>query len=342
MLFQEEGNIVMPRETFRKIIVTEELIEKINPENKRLVERFIKEKSTRTSAVTIKNYRSDSNIFFVWNVLHNENKLFTDMKKLEFSDFFSFTTEELKWGSARNNRMRSFLSSLSIFIEKFLDEQYPNFRNIILKTIESVPKEMRREKTILSDEQVISLLDWLSNKDSQMACWLALAAYSGSRFSELLRFTTDILDENHTAFGDLFMETLKPIKTKGRGRDGKMLYKYILKDKFLPYYKRWLADREALLVKTKQEDHKSLFVKDDGTPATDGTIRSWVLTMENHLGVNLYPHALRHFLVTEFSRKNIPPMLIKDLVGWSGLEMVNLYNDLTSKDKVWTELDNLK
>jgi len=35
-------------------------------------------------------------------------------------------------------------------------------------------------------------------------------------------------------------------------------------------------------------------------------------------------------------------MLIKDLVGWSGLEMVNLYNDLTSKDKEWSELDNLK
>ncbi|SRR5258706_3704753 len=331
----------MPRKTFVKKIVTEELVEKINSENKKLSNLFLKEKSTRCSNLTIKSYRSDSNIFFVWNLQFNNNKSFVDIKKLEFSDFFSFTTNELQYGSARNNRLRSFLSSFSIFIEKFMDEEYPSFRNIVLKTIESVPKEMRREKTILSTEQVESLLIWCANKNSQMACWLALAVYSGSRFSELLRFTTDILDENHTAFGDLFMETTRQIKTKGRGKSGKLLYKYILKDKFLPYYKQWITDREVFL-KEKGLSHLFLFVKEDGTSATEGTIRSWVATMENFLQVNVYPHALRHYLVTEFSRKNIPPMLIKDLVGWTSLEMVSLYDDTTSKDKVWTELDNLK
>ena len=331
----------MARKTYRQIIVTEELIQQINPINKGLVEKFLKEKATRTSPATIKNYTSSSNIFFVWNVLYNENKVFTDIKKLEFSNFFSFTTDELRWGSARNNGVRSFLSSLSIFIEKFMDDEYPNFRNIVLKTIESVPKEFRREKTILSNEQVESLLQHLSETDSQKACWFALAAFSGSRFSEILRFTTDILDSNHTAFGDLFMETKKQIKTKGRGREGKLLFKYILKDRFLPYYEKWITDREVIM-KEKNQEHTSLFIREDGTPATDGTIRSWVTSMETFLGVNVYPHCLRHFLVTEFSRKNIPAMLIKDLVGWSGLEMVNLYNDLTSKDKTWTELDNLK
>lgn len=331
----------MARKTFRKVIVTEELLQQVNPENKKLVERFLKEKATRTSEVTIKNYKSDSNIFFVWNLQNNNNKLFTDIKKLELSDFFSFTTEELNWGSARNNRVRSFLSSLSIFIEKFLDEEYPNFRNIVLKTIESVPKEARREKTILTDEQIENLLKYLSETDSQKACWLALAAYSGSRFSELLRFTTDIIDKNHTAFGDLFIETLKKIKTKGRGREGKLLYKYILKDKFLPYYEKWIEERKDILEKTGKS-HTFLFVKDDGNPATDGTVRSWISTMEKYLGVNLYPHALRHFLVTEFSRKNIPPMLIKDLVGWSSINMVEIYNDLESKDREWQELNNLK
>lgn len=331
----------MARKTYRKIIVTNKLIEQINPENKRLSDLFLKEKATRTSPITIKNYKSCSNIFFVWNLLYNENKNFTDIKKLEFSDFFSFATHELKYGSARSNGLRSFLSSLSIFIEKFLDDQYPNFRNIVLKTIESVPKEFRREKTILSNEQVESLLKHLSETDSQRACWFALAAFSGSRFSELLRFTTDILDPNYTAFGDLFMETKKQIKTKGRGIGGKLLFKYILKDRFLPYYEKWITDREAIM-QEKNQDHTSLFIREDGSPATDGTIRSWVTSMETFLGVNVYPHCFRHFLVTEFSRKNIPAILIKDLVGWSGLEMVNLYNDLTSKDKEWTELDNLK
>ncbi len=331
----------MSRSTFKKKIVTEELIQEINPVNIKLTEQFLREKSTRCSDATVKSYQSDANIFFVWNLLHNENKEFTRIKKLDFSDFFYYTTGELRYGSSRNNRMRSFLSSLSIFIEKFLDDDYPDFRNIILKTIESVPKEVRREKTILSVEQIEDLLKHLSETDSQKAFWLSLACYSGSRFAELLRFTTDILDENHTAFGNLFMETIKPIKTKGRGRGGKMLYKYILTDKFLPYYKTWLVDRQAIMDKTGQE-HMFFFIKADGTPATEGTVRSWVNTMENYLGVNLYPHALRHYLTTELSRKNIPPLLIKDLMGWSSLDMVEVYNDLSSKDREWKELENLK
>lgn len=331
----------MTRKTYKRVIVTDELIEKINPVNTKLSVRFLKEKAQRASPVTIKGYASDSNIFFVWNLLHNENKTFTDIKKLEFSDFFSFTTEDLRWGSSRTNRVRSFLSSLSIFIEKFLDEEYPDFRNVILKVIDSVPKDARREKTILSSEQVESLLEHLSKTDSQKAFWLALACYSGSRFSELLRFTTDNLDENHTAFGDIFMETIKPIKTKGRGREGKMLLKYILKDKFLPYYKQWLLDRNEIMKRTGQE-HTFFFIKSDGTPATAGTVRSWVATMETWLGVNLYPHSLRHFITTELSRKNIPPLLVKDLMGWNSLDMVEVYNDLSSKDREWKELDNLR
>ena len=45
-------------------------------------------------------------------------------------------------------------------------------------------------------------------------------------------------------FDNLFLETTKAIVTKGRGVNGKMLKKYILKDMFLPYYKKWLVERE--------------------------------------------------------------------------------------------------
>ena len=331
----------MGRKTFRKIITTPELISQINLENVSLAESFLKEKATRSSSTTINSYRCDLNLFFVWNILNNNNKFFINIKKLEFANFFSFATDELQWGSARCNRLRSTLSSLSQFVERFMDDLYPDFKNIVLKTIQSVPKNERREKTILSNEQVESLLTHFKKTDSQVACWLALAAFSGSRFSELLRFTTDILDENHTAFGDLFLETLKPLITKGRGRDGKLLYKYILRERFLPYYRQWLTDREKIL-KEKKLEHTSLFIKNDGLSATNGTVRSWIVLIEKFLKIPCYPHMFRHFLVTEFSRKNIPPMLIKELVGWSGLEMVSLYNDLSAKDTNWVELENLR
>ena len=331
----------MPRKTFSKKITSPELIAKINPENVKLAKRFLKEKSTRTSDKTIGIYESNLNIFFVWNLLYNDNKPFTEIKKLEFSDFFSFVVDEMKIGASRQNNLRSVLSSMSIFIERFLDEDYPNFRNVILRIVESAPKDLRREKTILTDEQVESLLEHLSNTDAQKACWLALAITSGARFSELLRFDLDIIDINHTAFGDIFIETKKQIKTKGRGKGGKLLYKYILRDKFLPYYNAWMEKRTEIL-KAKGLEHVSMFIKIDGTPATESTVRNWIAEFEEFLGVPFYAHALRHYLTTLLSKKNIPHPLIKEIFGWESLEMVSLYDDASARDKTWKELENFK
>jgi len=331
----------MPRKTFRKKITSKELTKKINPENINLMERFLKEKAIRTSDTTIVVYKSNMIIFFTWNLLHNNNKFFIDIKKLEFSDFFSFSVDEMKVGSSKLNNMRSVLSSFSTFLEKFYDEDYPDFRNVILRVIESSPKELRRKKAILTDEQVVKLLSHLEKKNSQHACWLALAITSGARFSELLNFEVDLIDENKTAFGDIFLETTRQIKTKGRGKSGKLLYKYILREKFLPYYQIWIKKRTKIL-KKKGLEHNRLFIKLDGNPATEATIRGWIVYFENYLKVPFYTHALRHYLTTLLSKQNIPHMLIKEIMGWSSLELVSVYDDSSAKDRSYPELENLK
>jgi len=331
----------MPRQTFRNKITSDELTKQINPENITLMKRFLKEKSTRASDKTIVVYESNLTMFFTWNLLHNENKFFIDIKKLEFADFFSFAVDELKVGSSKLNNMRSTLSSMSNFIEKFFDEQYPTFRNVILTIIDSSPKEERREKTILTDEQIESLLEYLKEEDSQKACWLALAVTSGARFSELLNFEVDLIDEERMAFGDLFLETTRQIKTKGRGKAGKLLYKYILRDKFLPYYRIWIEERKAILEK-KEIEHNYLFIRPDGNQASVSTIKKWVEEFEGYLKVPFYSHAIRHYLTTLLSKKNIPHILIQEIMGWSTLEMVQLYDDQTARDREYKELENLK
>jgi len=330
----------MPRKTFHKKITSEKLLKKVNKKNIELMNRFLKEKSSRVSETTIVVYKSNMEIFLCWNLLHNENKFFIDIKKIEFADFFTFATDEMKLGSARANNIRSTLSSFSNFIEKFFDEDYPNFRNVILRVVESAPKEMRREKTILTDEQIESLLVHLGETNSQKACWLSLAVCSGARFSELLRFETGHIDENRTAFGDLFLETTKQIKTKGRGRNGKLLYKYILRDKFLPYYRIWIKEREEILSK-KGKTHDFMFIREDGEPLTQAGARGWISGFEEFLGVPFYPHALRHYLTTLLSKKNVPHPLIKEIFGWSSINLVETYDDSTAKDRHYKELENL-
>ncbi|TVY09974.1 tyrosine-type recombinase/integrase [Paenibacillus cremeus] len=333
----------MPRKTFKKQITSPELTEQINQKNKKLIDRFLKEKNTRCSDTTIEAYTSDLNIFFTWNLLNNENKFFIEIKKIEFADFFSYCVEELKWGSARFGRMKSCLSSLSEFIIRYYDEDHPNFRNVILKAIESMPRNPVREKTILSEEQVNSLLNHLKNEISrpQEACLLALAIASGARVSEWLRFTTDIIDENNTAFEDMFLETTKKIKTKGRTKTGKMIEKYIIKDIFLPYYKDWLVERERIM-NDKGKDHNSIFIKRDGEPATVETVRGWIEKWELFLGVPFYPHCLRHFITTYMSRLGMSSDFIVEVMGWNSTDMVKVYNDLTAKEKKWKDLEKLK
>ena len=51
---------------------------------------------------------------------------------------------------------------------------------------------------------------------------------SGARCSELVRFTTDMIDYENTAFDGLFLETTSKLKVKGRGVDGKYIERYIL------------------------------------------------------------------------------------------------------------------
>ena len=88
------------RETYRKVITSPELIEQINPKNKQLLDRFLKNFATKRSPNSVVSYRSNFNIFFCWNLLYNDNEEFVKIKKYEMLDFFDFCCTELKWGAA--------------------------------------------------------------------------------------------------------------------------------------------------------------------------------------------------------------------------------------------------
>ena len=333
----------MGRKTFRKVITSDEKWEMVSSKNKNLMDRFLKEKKTRCSSKTVDNYKSDLKIFFTWNMEENDDKFFPNIKKIEFSDFFAFAVEDLKWGSARFARMRSCLSRLSEFVIEVYDEDYPTYRNVILSAIEQMPKEARRKKTILSEEQVDGLLKHLTEiGKEQEACLLALAICSGARKSELLRFDLDIIDENNTVFDDVFIETKEQIKTKGRGREGKLLYKYIIKDLFLPYYHAWLVKRKEIMEANNVEEHNKLFIKRDGTPAQTTTIEGWIEKWEDFLQVPFYLHCLRHYTCTYLARLGVEQELIVEIFGWSSSDMYKIYCDLTAKDKQWKGTTKIK
>jgi site-specific recombinase XerD len=143
------------------------------------------------------------------------------------------------------------------------------------------------------------------------------------------------------AFNNIFIETSKPIKTKGRTKNGKMLTKYIIKDIFWDRYQKWLSIRKEIMDKNGC-DHNYIFIKHDGNPVQSATVRYWVKRIESMLGVPFYPHCLRHYVVSYLCKVGLPYNLIKDIFGWQEINMVSIYDDATAKDKKWEELDDFK
>lgn len=80
---------MMGRTTFKKRITSEEKIRRINSENKKLIEQFLKAKSRTCSEATVKSYRSDLTIFFCW-LVDNGNENYIKVKKRIISEFFTF------------------------------------------------------------------------------------------------------------------------------------------------------------------------------------------------------------------------------------------------------------
>lgn len=321
----------MGRKTVYNNITSPELIEQILPENKQLGEDFLEYlQSIDRSPNTIDQYKSDLQIFWVWNLQNNSNKPFIKITKREFAKFQNYCLNTWEWSSNRVRRVKSVLSSLSNFIENILDEEeeYEGYRAIIRK-IESPVKENVREKTVFEPDELQKLLDHLVEQGKYMqACILALAMYSGRRKAELPRFKVSYFDEENVFLGSLY-KTPEKVKTKGRGSHGKMLDLYVLKREFDPYLKLWLKQREDNGIMSEW-----LFPSKDNQdePIKPETLDNWVDTYTRFLGKDFYWHSLRHFFTTQCLKANLPSSVIQEIIGWDSADMVNLYNDTTTEE----------
>lgn len=320
----------MGRKTKMNSITSPELLARVNNENLRLAEDFYNYlRSVKRSENTISGYESDLNIYWVWNLLHNNNKRFVDVKKRDIVAYQGWLLNENENSPARVRRLRATLSSLSNYIEAVLDDEYPDFRNIIGK-IEAPVNEPVREKTILSDEQCRKLLDTFCERGQyRNACIVALAMCSGRRKAELVRFKVNYFTEENVVFGSLY-KTPEKIRTKGRG-DGKMLTCYTLKKEFKPYFDLWMEQRKKDGVESEW-----LFpsVDNPNEQMNANTINSIMDSCSRILGVPVYAHAFRHYFTTHLVKAGIPEVVVTEILGWADVSMCSVYVDLDADEQI--------
>lgn len=315
----------MARKTTKTLSTSPEILEQVNAQNKELAQEFYKYmKSVKRSPETIEGYKNDIDIFFSYLVTDCNNKSIIDCRMRDFVNFQGYLLDSGNLSPARIRRIKSSVSSFSNAIELLYSDEFPTFRNLIRK-VESPKNEPVRTKTILTQEQIETLLSELVNqKRYEEACCMALAAYSGRRKSELFRFKMSDFDEDKLLFGTLYRSD--PIKLKGRS-GGKFTSCYTLAKQFKPYLDLWIEERGRLGI-------NSIWLfpdrSDYSKARSASAIETWSEHATNILGVDVYPHSFRHAYVTFLAASGLPNNVIVEIMRWeksSGDSMVSIYND---------------
>lgn len=320
----------MGRSTKMNFITSDEKLSQVNPENTQLLRDFLDYlRSVQRSETTIHGYENDIQIAWVWCLENNNNKFFVDWTKRNVVAYQNWLLNNNSNSPARIRRLKAALSSLSNFIESVLDDEYPNFRNIINKVENPVNRPVR-EKTVWEDEELENLLDKLTERGQyEKACFLALAMYSGRRKAELCRFkVSDFDDANLVCDGALYKSA--PIKTKGRG-GGKMINCYTLANRFKPYLDMWMAKRAELHINSEW-----LFPnpRKSDEPISISTVNSWSNTFSRLSGKPAYIHSLRHYFTTSLAKAGIPDGVIQSIVAWESSDMVRIYKDIDADEEI--------
>lgn len=319
----------MSRKTQMNSLTSEELLKQVNLDNQNLLEEFLDYlRSMQRSEGTISGYKHDINIAFVWALQYNNNLPFVEWKKRHIVKYQNWLLNENKNSPARIRRLKASLSSMGNFIEAILDEDYPNYRNIINK-IESPANNPVREKTILTEDDVDNILVTLTKeKKFKKACFFALAVFGGRRKSELCRFRIDDFTPDRLVCNGALYKS-KPLKTKGRG-GGKMLECYTLAKRFQPYLDAWLEER-------KEKGIESVWLfphrDDPSRHISISTANSYATTFSKIANKDVYLHSLRHRLCSYLSESGLPDSVIQQFFGWASGDMVRVYDDSSSDDK---------
>ena len=315
----------MPRTTvYNKNQTLTEDLKHVNRVNSRLEKDYLNYcASNDRSPSTIRQYKNVLDIFFVWNLKENGNPDFVNIKKREFINFFAYGRNEMGWSSNRLAVFRAVLSSLSNYVERILDDEFPTFRNVI-KVLEPIRVEPIREKTVLTPEEIEEIIKMLVEDELyQEACWVALLYSSGMRKAEATQMKVDFFNSSNVVF-DVMYKTPK-IRTKGHGVNGKRVPRYVFAYTFDPYLKLWLNEREKLGI-----NNDYLFVvKKNGEyqPATIVTFNSWARRIGEMFEVDFYAHSMRHAWTTKLKRGGFPDAVIQKLQNWANVDMVAIYDD---------------
>ena len=324
------------RKTKRLKSITDKEFEQVNPDNIELIDDFIIYcESVDKATTTITAYKSNLRIWMMWFKDNLNNKSFLEIQKRDIVKFQNWCLKR-EMSPARIRGLRSAASSLSDYIKSMMDDLAPNFANLI-NDIPAPSLSAVREKTILSDEQIEKLLsDLVEQNRYQQACFVAVLAGSGMRKSEVIQCDVDwFICEKAVLYEGMYVSP--EIRTKGKGKLGKPMKKYIIQDIVDKYIKLWMDEREKLGIESD-----SLFVikrKGEWCGIKGSTVDSWMDLFSRLTEEVCYAHAFRHYAGTWLKRNGVSIDVIRDFFGHNDSATTEIYIDIDASENLAGMLD---
>lgn len=283
----------MTRENVYNNFFDKEIYDKVNPDNKSLLDDYMLElKQNKKSNLTIYQYKNDIRIAFIFIYKKLENRNVLELSKKDFRGYSLYLSEECGVSSARHNRLLSALRSLLTFAEN--EDEY-EYENNVAKKVKGLGSEPVREIFFLTDEQIMKLKNELiKRKDYQKATLLMLAYDSAGRKHELAQC-------NKFSFLDVSKNNTNKVIGKRR------------KSFCLVYFSGTKECAKLWLEQRGEDNIDSMWVVGNGEnkkSADDDNIYNWFMSMRDLLSeiegkeMNFNVHSLRHSCLQNLSENS--------------------------------------
>ena len=265
-------------------IYNEEDWSKVNNENKNIMEDYLDEYRQRKKSLgTIKQYKNDLRILFIYILHQLDNKCIFELKKKDFRRY-NIWLQDKGMSNARVNRLMSACRSMLTYCED--DDEYEYDNNVSLKVhgLEKKPVRTNDDNFFMTFEQVMKVREELLKRgELQLAVLHMLLFDSAGRRNEIYQVKKQgLLNGNKT--------------NKVIGKRGKE-FELVYLDDTKELIKQWLEYRgedniDSLWVKIKKDGTKSEISYE--------TLYDWILKISKILSeiegrkIDIFCHSYRH------------------------------------------------
>lgn len=265
-------------------IYTEEEWNKINPENKSIMEDFLDEyKQRKMKKTTLSQYANDIRIVMIFINRFCNNKCIFELNKRDFRKMSIWLSDDLGMSNARVNRLMSCCRSLLTYCEDSEDYDYDSN---IAKKVHGLPKERVKnddEDFFMDFNQIMKIRKKLLELGELQLCVLHMILFdSGGRRNEIAQIKKEgltISNKTNVVIGK-------------RGKQFPLVY---------------LDDTKELIkdyLKERGEDNiDSLWICGEGKNKREATYQvlyDWVMKIRKIFcelegkELNIFPHSYRH------------------------------------------------